>query len=315
MPMETSKAIDEIEARFLYAVTEVTAALFYLLQGVEIASCLYLESSEEQGSQQGYITGPVLSHLRTFPAVSTTGPDMLGTNGEAVQLAFRGWVVDIYGKWEKSRSETRKLLGDKGIRPEVDCMGDFRHIRHDLIHNGSATNEHSGKCKVLKWFKPGERMILTTDHIFDFLNQMGLITLPLRMNGPTGERIVSWMLLPDAARPTSLEEEHIRLVSIRMDVDTDGEQGSRRYMLSCVFSDGIFGPGPVEVPVEPGQYLTGYVDNGGNIAFPGGQVIAAGKLYDACYGYLSGDRKAGPGILGPDAKYTKDSNGQNKLRG
>lgn len=308
MPMETSQAIDEIEAGFLYDVTKTTVALFYLLQGMEIASHIYAYNSEEQQNQQLSIAGPILAHLRTFPTVSTKGPDMLGPNGEAVQLAFKGWVADIYDKWGKSRAKTRELLGDQGIPVQVDCMGDFRHIRNDLIHSGFATEENSGKCTVLKWFKLGERMLLTTDHVFDLLNQMNLIRLASQVNGPTGQRIASWMLVPDAVKPTSLEEDHIRLASARMDVDADGEQGSTRYMLSCVFSDGIFGQGPVKVPVEPEEYLAGYADKDGNLSFPSGQIIGAWNLYEASYGYLNGDRQRGPGILGPDAKYTRDPN-------
>ena len=310
MSLETSEAVEIIEEGFVYDVTKVTVALFYLLQGMEIASRLYLKGEEEQGSEQIGMAGPLLSHLKTFPAVSTMGADMLGPNGEAVQLAFKGWVADIYGIWEKSRSGTRKLLGDEGIRPEVDCMGDFRHIRHDLLHSGSATKEHSGKCRALKWFKPGEQIVLTTDHVLDFLNQMGFFKLPTMTSGPTGHQIVSWTLLPNAVKPASLEGEQVRLISARMDVDTDGEQGSRRYMMSCVFSDGVFGEGLVEVPVEPELYLEGYVDKNGNVAFPSGQVISAGKLYEACYDNLEGKHGSGPGILGPDVKYMQDSGNQ-----
>ena len=306
MSMETSKAIDEVESNFLYDVTKATVALFYLLQGIEIANAFFAQSPRDEGSMPPSLAGPILGHLRAFPAVSTTGPDMLGPNGEAVQLAFKGWVAEIYEKWEKSRTKTRELLDDEGIRVEVDCMGDFRHIRNDLIHSGFATEEESGKCKVLKWFKPGERITLTTDHVFDLLNQMNLIRLPIQLNGPSGPQIASWMLVPDSVKPTSLDEDHIHLVSARMDVDADGGQGSTRYMLGCVFSDGIFGQGPVEVPVEPEQYLQGYVDKNGNITFPSGQVLDAKKLYDDCYGYLIGDRRNGPGILGPDAKYKKN---------
>ena len=307
MSLETSQAIEIIEEGFLFDVTKATVALFYLLQGMEMASILYLKGREEQWSKQMSIAGPLLAHLKTFPAVSTTGPDMLGPGGEAVQLAFKAWVADIYGKWEKSRSETRKLLGDEGIRPEVNCMGDFRHIRHDLVHSGFATKEHSGKCRVLKWFKPGEQMFLMTDHVLDFLNQMGFFKLPTFLNDPAAGQIVSWRLRPNAIKPASLESAQFRLISARMDVDTDGEEGSKRYMISCVFSDGVFGEGPVEVPVEPELYLEGYVDEDGNVAFPGGQVISAGKLYEACYDYLEGKRGTGPGISGPDVKYIKDS--------
>ena len=308
MSKKTSDAIDDIEAEFFYDVTEATVALFYLLQGMEIASTAFRQRPNDEGDEILTAEGSRLSNLRVWPAVSNVGPDMLGRNGVAVQLAFKGWMADIYDKWEKSRTKTRRLLGDEGIRPEVDCMGDFKHIRHDLIHSGTASNDHAGKCKVLKWFKPEQPMILTTDHVFDLLNQMNLIAPPIRLNGPMGQRIVSWMLVSDAVKPTSSEEEQIRMVSARMDVDADGPGGSRRYMVSCVFSDGVFGQGEVEVPVELEQYLGGYIDKDGNITFPGGQVLSAGKLYDACYDYLKGDRKSGPGILGPDTRYMKESN-------
>ena len=290
MSIENSRDIDHIEADFLYDVTKTTVALFYLLQGMEIASHVYVSSPEEKSRPQLTVEGPRLTFLKTFPSVSTTGLDMLGPSGGAVQLAFKGWVADVYDKWEKSRTKTRRLLGDEGICPEVGCMGDFRHIRDDLIHSGSATKEHSGKCKVLRWFEPGQRMMVTTDHVFDLLNQMNLITLPIQLSGPVGQRILSWVLAPDAAKPTPSEKEQIRLVSARMDVDADGQGSSRRYMVSCVFSDGVFGQGEVEVPLEPKQFLGGYIDQDGNITFPGGQVLRAGKLYDACYGYLEGLR-------------------------
>lgn len=307
MPTETSRAIDDIEMGLLYDVTKATVALFYLLQGMEIAYHIHREQPDELQRPQLSLAGPILTHLRTFPAVSTTGLDMIGPNGEAVQLAFKGWVADIFGKWEKSRQKTIQLLGADGIPVEVDCMGDLRHIRNDLIHSSYATKEHSGKCTVLKWFKPGERMILSTNHVFDLLNQMGLITLPSQMVGPSGQRLASWMLVPGTVKPPCLKEEQIRIVSSRIEVDTDGGQGSTRYMLSCVFSDGIFGQGPVEVSLEPDQYLKGYVDKDGNITFLDGQVLVAEKIYDACYGYISGDRRDGPGILGPRATYMKET--------
>ena len=41
------------------------------------------------------------------------------------------------------------------------------------FHNAIASEEETGKCKVLRWFKPGEPMILGMRHVFDFLNQLG----------------------------------------------------------------------------------------------------------------------------------------------
>ena len=108
MSIETSRAIDYIEADFLYDVTKTTVALFYLLQGMEIASHVYVSGPEEKSRPQLTVEGPHLTFLKTFPAVSATGLEMLGPSGEAVQLAFKGWVADIYDKstywgWSCSR--------------------------------------------------------------------------------------------------------------------------------------------------------------------------------------------------------------------
>ena len=310
IPIDVNRAIDQIEGNFFYDVTKATVALFYLLQGMEVASHVFGQNPVDQRKPQLSVEGPRLTRLKTFPAVSTTGTAMLGPSGEAVQLAFKGWVADICGKWARSRSKTRDRVGEKGICVEVECMGDFNHIRNDLLHSGLATKDHSGKCKVLSWFKPGERIVFTTDHVFDFLNQMDFLRPPLVIADSEGRRGISWTLVPDAAQLTSLEQEGVRIVSFRCEVDNDDPEGAQRYMLSTVFNDGVFGQGPVEVPVAPEQYYKGSLDKDGNIAFPDGQVLFAENLYEACYGYLDGDRKIGPGIMGPDARYVKDSERQ-----
>ena len=52
------------------------------------------------------------------------------------------------------------------------------HVRNDLLHhNGVASADHCGKCTVLKWFGPGDRMVFETRHLFDFLNQIGALSL------------------------------------------------------------------------------------------------------------------------------------------
>ena len=305
MSEDTSMAIDRIEANFLYGATKATVALFYLIQGMETASTAFDNGQTGPGLT---VAGPRLAHLRTFPAVSTVGVAMLGPLGGSIQLAFKGWIVDIVGIWERSRSETRDIVGNEGIRPEVGCMGDFNKIRNDLLHNsGVASKERSGKCEVLKWFKPGERMLFTTNHVFDFLNQMNFLT-SLRMTDDSGgAKVVWWSLAPDAVQPASLEKEGAGIISFRLDVDNDGPDGVQRFMLSVVFSDGVFGQGDVGVPIRPDQYLHGCLNDDGNIAFEGGQVLNASKIYDHCYGYLRGDRRDGPGISGPNARYIHKS--------
>ena len=110
MPAETSKNIDGIEAEFLYDVTKVTVALFYLLQGMEIASHIiashiYVPNPDEQPVPHLAIAGPILTNLKTFPAVSTTGPDMCQGRRQNVPLG-RGKSVPL-GGWTVVEGEAR----------------------------------------------------------------------------------------------------------------------------------------------------------------------------------------------------------------
>ena len=150
-------------------------------------------------------------------------------------------------------------------------------------------------------------MVLTTNHVLDFLNQMNFLTPPTIIADSESKRGISWALVSDASRPTSLEKEGVYIVSFRFDVDSDGPEGAQRYMLSTVFSDGVFGQGNVGVPVETSKYLHGSLNDDGNLTFDGGQVLNAGKIYDVCYTYLQDDRESGPGILGPNARYMKET--------
>ena len=106
--------------------------------------------------------------------------DFLARNGETEQLAFKGWVEQVYNCiWDSDhRNKLQDSLEGCGIiPPEADPIGDFRRIRNDLIHkHGLASTKNSGKCKVLTWFKPGEPIILGMRHVFDFLNQMGMMS-------------------------------------------------------------------------------------------------------------------------------------------
>ncbi|MYD36209.1 MAG: hypothetical protein F4X20_04165 [Dehalococcoidia bacterium] len=305
MTVEESQAIDRVEADFLFEVYQATVALFSLLQAMEISEIVFTNGPDDSIPT---IAGPRLKELKTFPAVSTTGSAMLGPKGAAVQLAYKGWMAHICDKWEHSRARTKEILGDRGIPVKVDSMGDFTKIRNDLIHNdGLASIERSGKCEVLQWFKPSEPITLATAHVFDFLNQMNLLTLPTNTSDSSGERIVAWALIPGATKPESLESGGIRIVSFRTDVDREGPEGDQRFMLSTAFSDGVFGNGNVVVPITPEQFLGASLNDDGNIVFPdSNEYLDAEKIYAACYGYLAGDRRKGPAIQGPSAQYTVD---------
>ena len=84
---------------------------------------------------------------------------VLEREGEAEQLAFKGWVEQVYFLWESQfRNELKDAHEGPGIiRPEGDAIGDFRLIRNDLIYNnGVASKEYSGTCEFSSGSTPAK---------------------------------------------------------------------------------------------------------------------------------------------------------------
>ena len=170
---------------FIYEVNKATASLMYLLQGMESVrdSELPRYNQEPPTSKPSFCNFPKLSGIGVSPTLTGFDFDLndfLARNGETEQLAFKGWVEQVYNCiWDSDhRNKLQDSLEGCGIiPPEADPIGDFRRIRNDLIHkHGLASTKNSGKCKVLTWFKPGESIILGMRHVFDFLNQMGMMS-------------------------------------------------------------------------------------------------------------------------------------------
>lgn len=300
---DMEKARIQLWQSFEYKVTKATAKLLYLLQAMEVIRNSF--------SVVGDCTFPCISRLNISPIVSVDNlGDLLTADGEVEQIAFKGWVEEVYNLWEHHRSEWKELFeGDGIIRPEIQCMGDFRLIRNDFIHSGIATQERSGKCEVLKWFEPPEQIVFKTRHVVDLLHQMGLLRLPrgLMAEGQT-PRLYGWRLVPDRKTDAFDNESGIRLISVRLSTDKDGEDGSTIYMVSCAFNDGVFGHGPVETSISSESFNKATIGEDGDLHFPEGQVIKAKVLYDACVGFLEGRRAEGKGIgmYGPAFRFRRD---------
>jgi hypothetical protein len=84
--------------------------------------------------------------------------------------------VLIYTQWEHNfRPRFAAALGTPLEEVKDDLMGDIRLLRNDVIHHhGIATKDHSGRCKLLRWFEPGERILITYEQVFDFMVRAGL---------------------------------------------------------------------------------------------------------------------------------------------
>ena len=96
-------------------------------------------------------------------------------NGENYLLLGNLCLVSAYSYWEeylrieigiaigalkkgsKNSEETRRIL-NKHVKS--DFWGDVKHLRHSILHNNGIANSDVSKCKIFKWFKPGQKIKL-----------------------------------------------------------------------------------------------------------------------------------------------------------
>ena len=298
---------------FLFEIDKTTVSLMFLLQSLEL-----LRSSGTL-PRVSFPTPGVTAYTGDMPRLPLFGisPNFRGMDfnqlleceGEAEQLAFKGWVEQIYNiAWESNyRNVVRDSFeGDGIIRPRIDAVGDLRLIRNDLIHTGIASEENCGRCETLKWFDVGDSMVLGMRHVFDFLNQMGLMTTSLIIG--ENDAVFSWDLnSPDDNRRTRVITP--KLVSIRTVVDRDRDTGQPLYMMSLVFEDGLFIQTTPEIsditrPDASEQecrdiFTSATIDENGDLKFSTLTCTSA-RLYRWA---LDAERIRGPSMPGPAMQF------------
>lgn len=297
-----------------YEVYRATASLMYLLQGMETVRERELPPYNRLSPvlQQDLACYPKLSYVDVPPSLSGAPfdpNDMLRREGEAEQLAFKGWVEQVYHYiWEgQYRNELKRAFeGPNAIRPEADVIGDFGYIRNDLIHNrGIATVKETGRCKVLTWFKPGETIILGMRHVFDFLNQMGMMSsFPVvRTDGAVARCMIS-PDMEDALRNRSTPA----IVSLRALMDKNPEDGATYPVVGVVFENGVFvnirihGPPDGRSVRERAEFFSQTrIDEDGNVRLADGRVKDRESLYKEAVDALmrKGPKVGGTSIPGP----------------
>ena len=303
---------------FLYDVYRATASLMYLLQGMESVRNSELDPYNRLPAEQKQYAAcfpktPYVSVPLCLSGVSFDLNELLRREGEAEQLALKGWVEQIYNCiWESRYRNDLKMMfeGTDIIRPQGDPIGDLRLIRNDLVHNGGvASADNTGKCKVLIWFNAGESMTLGMHHVLDFLNQMGFMsTMPgfLDDGATAGWTVFPGMEKDFANMPTP------KLVSLRTSFAREQENGSTWHVISVVFENGVF----VNVPVDyapNGHPLRERIewinetriDEDGNVRFPNGDIKDRDALYrEAVDTLLKKEPKSeGIGIPGPAFRF------------
>ena len=250
-----------------YEVMETTSALMFLLQGTARVRAIYSQKNGPMRSENERCRFiPDVPHLNASIGVETPtsrSTGIINSGALAEQIAFKGWVEQVYNIiWESQfRGESYKSLQlpndlqetatlDK-CRPKMDVIGDLRLIRNDLIHTGVATRSRTGKCKILEWFQPGDLMVFSTDHVFDFLNQMGFMT-SARVSDTEGA--VAQFLSRSNLDAIACDAHDKRIISVRQ-WQNNLEDGSELHLTSVVFEDGVYirkanGVPPESIPAK-----------------------------------------------------------------
>ncbi len=273
-----------------YEINRTTASLLCLLRGMEPVREYVLPwyNSLPEEMRPGVGTPVAPSYVSTAPSLSGASLDlngMLGEGGETEQLAFTGWIEEVYNTiWEgQYRSQLKEAIKSEGVvfeRVGLQALGDIRLIRNDLVHNRRIA-KRSAKCEFLKWFDEGDRMSLRMAHVFDFLNHMGLLP-GRRPSISTDFSVVSWT-------PTVSEEDLLRrpapsIVSVRVTFLREEEAGPNYYGAIAIFENGICAQYAFRYPTtaQTADLLQGLVDidEDGNL-WLGGTTIDRDQVYRA----------------------------------
>ena len=302
--------VSSVHGEWSYQTNRATLSLVWLLSGIEAMRVVHGNATN---------ASPYLSYMHRKPYVSDAhSVDLLEREGEVEQMAFKGWVEQVYFIWD---SNIRNKLEDcfketdnhrrRIIAPEIDVMGDFRLIRNDLIHNkGIASDEKTVKCKTLRWFNPGDEIVLGVKHVLDFYNQTGLTS---NITAYRDNVVHGWPHL-------SADAENIQspnIVSVRTSVDRFSGDGQFFVGVSVVFENGAHIN--IAIPQErlSGEHAwqeaaqfaeTVKTDAAGNLQSREGRIAGRAELYDTALKGHRGELSKVDGLdggWGPPIKFAE----------
>jgi hypothetical protein len=90
------------------------------------------------------------------------------------------WIVAIASWWnDHYRQQFADALDIDRDLATHPLMGDINKMRNDVIHHhGIATADNTGRCEILTWFKPGDTIHVTHEHVAEFMKHLGLAAHP-----------------------------------------------------------------------------------------------------------------------------------------
>lgn len=301
-----------------YEINRATASLLCLLRGMEPVREYVLPwyNSLPEEMRPGVGTPVAPSYLVTAPALSGASLNlngMLGEGGETEQLAFTGWIEEVYNTiWEgQYRKQLKKTIKSEGVvveRVGLQAFGDIRLVRNDLVHNRRIAKE-SARCEFLKWFGEGDRMWLRMAHVLDFLNHIGLLP-GRRPTISTDFSVVSWT--PTVSEEALLRRPTPNIASVRVTFLREEESGPNYYGAIVVFENGVCAQCAFRYPTtaQTADLLQGLanVDEDGNLRL-GGVAVDRDQVYRAgvsnVFGSGNPDDTDFGGTPGPEISLTK----------
>jgi hypothetical protein len=87
--------------------------------------------------------------------------EKIGENGSNVNHIGNICLVMIYQYWEdKYREEIAISKGMNNGELNSNLFGDIRYLRNSIIHNNGRANDDVDKCKILRWFRANDQIII-----------------------------------------------------------------------------------------------------------------------------------------------------------
>ncbi len=83
-------------------------------------------------------------------------------------------LVAIYSWWEDDyRGRFAAYLRREKNEIKSPIMGDIRLLRTAIIHNNGFATEDCERCEILKWFKRGDRILITFERFEKIISEIG----------------------------------------------------------------------------------------------------------------------------------------------
>lgn len=79
-------------------------------------------------------------------------------------------LISIYAFWEdRTRGEIAKALGIDKDSVESDLFGDMAKLRNIILHAGGVMDQRARSLRLLRWFVPGDKVIVNADRLHEII--------------------------------------------------------------------------------------------------------------------------------------------------